>query len=127
MKNLFEIATRRKYRFQLNGTLTVEDLWDLSPENLDKIFKTLNAQLKKSTEESLLATRTKEDEDLLRKIEIVKHIVTVKLSEKEAAQAAKARKEQKQKIMAILDEKKDKALHDMSAEQLEAMLRGMED
>lgn len=122
----FEIATRRKYRFQLNGSLTTEDLWDLSLENLDKIFKGLNAQLKKSSEESLLVTRTKEDEDLLHKIEIVKHIVAVKLDEKEAAQAAKARKEQKQKIMAILDEKKDKALHDMTTEQLEAMLKGLE-
>lgn len=127
MTNMFEIATRRKYRFQLSGTLTVEDLWDLSPESLDKIFKTLNSQLKKSEEESLLASRTKEDEDLLRKIEIVKHIVSVKLSEKEAAKAAKERREQKQKIMAILDEKKDQALHNMTAEQLEAMLKGMED
>lgn len=126
MMSLFELASRRKYRFQLNGSLTVEDLWDLTPENLDKIFKSLNAQLKRTQEESLLAVRTAEDADLLHKVEIVKHIVAVKLEEKEAALAAKVRKEQRQKIMAILDEKKDKALHDMSTEQLEAMLKGME-
>ena len=123
---MFEIATRRKYRFQLNGSLTTEDLWDLSLENLDKIFKGLNAQLKKSSEESLLVTRTKEDEDLLHKVEIVKHIVAVKLDEKEAAQAAKARKEQKQKIMALIEEKQTENLKSMPLEQLEAMLKGLE-
>lgn len=126
MMSTFEIATRRKYRFQLNGSLTTEDLWDLSLENLDKIFKGLNAQLKKSSEESLLVTRTKEDEDLLHKVEIVKHIVAVKLDEKEAAQAAKARKEQKQKIMALIEEKQTENLKSMPLEQLEAMLKGLE-
>lgn len=126
MMSIFEVATRRKYRFQLNGSLTTEDLWDLSPENLDKIFKGLNAQLKKSSEESLLATRTKEDEDLLHKIEIVKYIVAVKLAEKEAAQAAKARKEHKQKLMALIEEKQTENLKNMPLEQLEAMLKGME-
>ena len=126
MLDMFEIATRRKYRFQFNGSLTVEDLWDLFPESLDKIFKNLNAQRKQTQEESLLASKTKEDEDLMLKIEIVKYIVEVKLAEKEARAKAKEVKEQKQKIMAILDEKKDKALHDMTTEQLEAMLKGLE-
>lgn len=126
MLDMFEIATCRKYRFQFNGSLTVEDLWDLSVESLDKVFKLLNAQRKQTQEESLLASKTKEDEDLMIKIEIVKYIVEVKLAEKEARAKAKEIKEQKQKIMAILDEKKDKALHDMTTEQLEAMLKGME-
>ena len=127
MKNLFEIASRRKYRFQLAGSLTVEDLWDLSPESLDKIFKNLNASVVKENEESLLTGKSNENDDLDNKIAIVRHIFTVKNDEKIARQEAKVRKEQKQKIMAILDEKKDAALHNMTAEQLEAMLKGMED
>lgn len=126
MLDMFEIATRRKYRFQCAGSLTVEDLWDLSVESLDKVFKLLNAQRKQTQEESLLTSKTKEDEDLMIKIEIVKYIVEVKLAEKEARAKAKERKEQKQKIMAILDEKKDAALHNMTTEQLEAMLKGLE-
>lgn len=127
MKNLFEIATRRKYRFQLSGSLTVEDLWDLFPESLDKIYKSLKAQLDVEQEESLLATKSKKDDDLINKIEIVKYIFSVKAQEKEERAAAKARKEQKQKILSILEEKRDKALHDMTPEQLEAMLKGMEE
>lgn len=127
MNNLFETAVRRKYRFPLNGQLTVEDIWDIPLESLDRIFKTLNAQRKQVAEESLLAAKSREDEDLINKIEIIKHIVSSRIAEKEARDAAKARKEQKQKIMAIIDEKKDKALHDMTTEQLEALLHGMEE
>lgn len=127
MNNLFETAVRRKYRFPLNGQLTVEDIWDIPLESLDRIFKTLNAQRKQVAEESLLAAKSREDEDLINKIEIVKHIVATKVAEKEARDAARARKEQKQKIMSIIDEKKDKALRDMTTEQLEALLHGMEE
>lgn len=126
MNNLFEIATRRKYRFQLSGTLTVEDLWDLFPESLDKIFKDLNAQLSKEKEESLMAVKSKKDEELLNKIEIVKYIFSVKSAEKQARAEAKAIKEQKQKLMALIEEKQTENLKNMPLEQLEAMLKGME-
>ena len=49
-----------------------------------QVFKVLNAEVKKSEEESLLNTKSKEDEELSNKIEIVKYIVGVKLAEKEA-------------------------------------------
>ena len=62
--NMFEFAVRNKVRFPFKGLITVEDLWDLSVRELDNIFKTLNAQMKKSEEESLLATKSKEDETL---------------------------------------------------------------
>ena len=127
MINMFEIAARRKYRFQFNGSLTVEDIWDLNPESLDKIFKSLNAQRKHTMEESLLASKSKEDEDLMIKIEIVKHIVSTKLAEREAREAGKARKEQKQKLMALIEEKQNENLKSMPLEQLEAMLKSMED
>ena len=45
-KNMFEVATREKMRFPFKGMISVEDLWDLSVQNLDKVFKTLNSQRK---------------------------------------------------------------------------------
>lgn len=71
--NMFEIATRNKFRFPFKGVISTEDLWDLSVESLDNVFKTLNSEMKKTKEESLLSTKSKDDEVLELKIEIVKH------------------------------------------------------
>ena len=119
---MFEIATRTKMRFPFKGMVSVEDLWDLSVRDLDSIFKTLNAQVKKSQEESLLATKTKEDETLAIQIEIVKHIVKIKLDEAEVAKQSKELKEKKQKIMEIIAAKQDESLQNASIEELQAML-----
>ena len=56
-KNIFEVATREKFRFNFKGLISVEDLWVLSVENLDFIFKGLNKELKQVNEESLLNTK----------------------------------------------------------------------
>ena len=122
---MFEIATRTKMRFPFKGLVSVEDLWDLSVKDLDSIFKTLNAQVKKSQEESLLATKTKEDETLAIQIEIVKHIVKTKLNEAETAKQSKELKEKKQKIMEIIAAKQDESLHNASVEELQAMLANL--
>lgn len=122
IEKMFEIATRTKMRFPFKGMISVEDLWDLSVKDLDTIFKTLNAQVKKSQEESLLVTKTEEDETLSVQIEIVKHIVSVKLAEAEKAKQSKAVKEQKQKIMEILSAKENENLQNKSVDELRAML-----
>jgi len=57
---MFEKAARLKLRFNFKGILSVEDLWDLSLESLDLIYKNLSAEAKKSKEVSLLEIKTKE-------------------------------------------------------------------
>ena len=47
--------------FEIKGMISSEDLWDLSVENLDNVFKTLNSEMKKTKEESLLSTKSKDD------------------------------------------------------------------
>lgn len=121
-EKMFEMAVRNKFRFPFRGLISVEDLFDLSVENLDSIFKTLNSQLKQVQEESLLNTKTKEDKELDTKIEIIKYIVGIKLEEQDLRLKAKAQKEQKQKILEILSVKQDESLQNKSVEELKAML-----
>jgi CHASE3 domain sensor protein len=121
-EKMFESAIRNKFRFPFKGQVSTEDLWDLTVKDLDSIFKTLNAQKKRVSEESLLSVITAEDEELESKIEIIKHIVSVKLVEAEARVLAKEKKEQKQKIMSIIASKKDEALQNKSIDELEAIL-----
>lgn len=122
VENIFEFATRNKVRFSFKGLISVEDLWDLSLINLDSIYKELNKQSKQSEEESLLNIKTQEDELLNVQIAIVKHIVSVKLAEKEAREKASAKKAQKQKIMSIIAAKQDEALQNSSIDDLQKML-----
>ena len=122
VENIFEYATRNKVRFSFRGLISVEDLWDLSLTNLDSIYKELNKQSKQSEEESLLNIKTQEDELLNVQIEIVKHIVSVKLAEKEAREKATVKKAQKQKIMSIIAAKQDEALQNSSIDDLQKML-----
>lgn len=117
-KNLFEIATRNRYRFNYKGVMTVEDLWSLRVEDLDAIFKALNRQKKTADEDSLLATKSAEDQDLANKIDIVRYIVSVKLAEAAERVSAAEKKAQRDKIMEIVAKKKDKALEDMGIDDL---------
>lgn len=119
---MFEYAVRNKLRFPYKGMISVEDLWDLNVRELDSIFKTLNAQVKKSQEESLLATKSKEDEVLTTQIDIVKHIVRIKQDEEAARLFAKERKEKQQKLMELINKKQDEDLNNKSIEELQAML-----
>lgn len=118
---LFIIATRKKFRFPYKGQASVEDLWDLSLRELDTIFKALNAQVKQSNEESLLATKSKEESILDTKIAIVKHIFQVKQSEAEAAKTAAANAAQRQRIGEIIAAKEDAALQGKTVEELRAL------
>lgn len=122
MEKMFETALRKKYRFEYKGVQSVEDLWDLSVENLDNIYKGLNALKKVENTDSLLATKKVELTDLENKIEIVKHIVAVKLEEKQARLKASENKAKKEKILAMIASKNEEALQNKSVEELEAML-----
>lgn len=122
MDNMFELASRSKTRFPYKGQISVEDLWDLPVEALDSIYKTLNAKVKQSNEESLLAKPTKQDAELTMQIEIVKRIVAVKQEEAALRLKAKEQREKKQRLMEILANKQDAELQNKSAEEIQKML-----
>lgn len=122
VETMFETASRRKYRFPFHGSINTEDLWDLSVQNLDLVFKALNAQVKQSSEESLLQTKNPASQQLETQITIVKHIVSVKLAEAETRRLASENAQKRQRIMEIISSKQDEELHSKSIEELSKML-----
>lgn len=122
VETMFETASRRKYRFPFHGSINTEDLWDLSVQNLDLVFKALNAQVKQSSEESLLQTKNPASQQLETQIAIVKHIVSVKLAEAETWRLASENAQKRQRIMEIISSKQDEELHSKSIEELSKML-----
>lgn len=127
MSDLFKIAVKNKYRFTYKGVQTVEDLWDLSVEELDKIYKTLKNKQKSEAEESLLTTASKEDNELNNKIEIIKTIVADKLSDKEKSVKAAERRAKNRRILEIMADKQEDELKSKSLDELKAMLEEDED
>ena len=125
MEKLFENATRGKYRFSFKGSITVEDLWDLSPQNLDTIYKSLTKELKQSQEESLLIKKTEVDAVLDDKINLVKYIVLTKLKEEDQRNKEREFKEKKQKILGLIADKQDNELQSKSIDELKDMLESL--
>lgn len=127
VENIFEYATRKKVRFSYKGSISTEDLWDLSLTDLDKIFKGLNERVRQNQEESLLERKEKSQEEELLDVQValVRHIVSVKLEEAEERKRQAERKEQKQRILAVIAEKQDEALKGSSIADLQKMLEDL--
>lgn len=125
--NMFAYATRNKLRFPYKGLISTEDLWDLPVTELDKVYKSLNALMNLSREESLLESKNEVNESLDNQIAIVKYIVSTKLREKEVKEKAAEKAAQRQKIMAIIAKKQDESLENASIDDLTAMLNSLAD
>ena len=123
--SMFEIATRKKYRFPFRGSITSEDLWDLSLAQLDTVYKTLFKEAKTEKEEESLMDEKKEDQDLLNKLDIVKHVFNVKKTEAEVAANAMEKKRQKERLLELIAKKQDAALADKSIDELTAMVNDL--
>lgn len=120
---MFEEALRNKYRYASKvGQLNTEDLWDLSMLQLDDVYKRLNSDLKKATEESLLVTTSDADKIVENKLAIVKHIYATKTLENDERLQAKDRKQKKQYLLSLLQQKQDETYKSKSVEELQALI-----
>lgn len=123
--NIFERAVREKTRFNYKGLISVEDLWDLNLEKLDAIWCELEAELEKLPKKSLLATNTKQRDEIEFKQEIIKHIVETKKAESVIAAQAKENSAKKQMVLEIIAAKKNADLQNMSIEELTALAESL--
>lgn len=127
--SLFEKASRAQLRFQAQrGILMVEDLWSLPLNQLDDIAKSLNKQVRAQAEEesfipaSKSTKATTEANNTALAFEIVKHIINVKVQERDERATAAERAEKKQKLLALLAKRDEADLESKSREDLEKMI-----
>ena len=121
--NLFEIASKQKLRFTTTkGLLSTEDLWDLPLTTLNDLAQFLNKQVKEAGEESFIEVKSYANEKLDNMFEIVKHIIKVKLAERETLKVAKENATKKAQILELIHQKKNESLASMPVEELEKML-----
>jgi uncharacterized protein YcbK (DUF882 family) len=124
---MFEAAIRAHLRFATpkGGKTSVEDLWDLSLEDLNKTFQLLNADKKAVSEESLLDSKSKEQKELEMKIDIIKYIVDKKKAENTARRDKALIDAQIKGLEAILGDKEQDELKNKSPEEIRQMLAAL--
>ena len=132
---IFKKASKKKLRFNTNrGVLSVEQLWDLSKDEIRQLVIKAREAAKKSSGEvndselSFLDSpaKTKATDDELR-CEILKDIYLTKKAAEEKAQKRAEIKENNKKILDLIARKQDEALEKKSISQLEKMLESDEE
>lgn len=123
MENLFIEASREKIRFSTTkGLLTVDDLWDLKLEDLNRLAKSLNKQVKESGEEDFIKTKSSADKKLELSFELVKYVIKVRLEEEEAKKLRKEKAQKRAQIRELIEKKAVENLEGKTIEELEKEL-----
>lgn len=132
VNDIFVHATRNKFRFQsTKGELTVEQLWDVPLRsrddfNLNAVAKAANKALKDLSEESFVeTTKTPQHTRAETSLEIVKFVIDTKLAEEEATAKRAANKVEKEKLLAILAEKQDGKLSELTEKELKRRIAAL--
>lgn len=130
---LFEKAVRWKLRFSTPvGQLTTEDLWDLPltsnkarVANLNDLAKSLFKETKDADDVDFVNPKVEPNKELKASFEIVKHVIGVKIRERDAAEKAQETRAKKARILELIAKKQDEALAEKSEEELRALVSDM--
>ena len=118
----FEKAARIKLRFDLNGSTTVEDLFDFQKEILADYEVKLQERIEKQGKSNRFAKKkaiTAADE---LRLSIVSYIIDVKVAEEEESASATIKKQEKEKLLALLAKKQEDKLSNLSEEEIQAKI-----
>jgi len=129
--NIFERALRARLRFETTrGLLSVEDIWHMPLTSndgfdLDSLARELHRQVKDSEEVSFVVKTTASNAKLELAFDVVKHVIDVKLAERDEAKTRAANREKKQELLAILADKDKEELRGKSREEIAALVEAL--
>ena len=123
--NIFEVATRKSFRFNYKGVITTEDLWNLSLEQLNDIAVALYKQLQNAATVSFIQKPVEENEELTTKLEVVKHIIATKLEEKKNREEDSLRRQKKQQLLTLINQKENEQLSSLTVDELRKQLESL--
>jgi len=122
---MFEKASRKKLRFKhTKGMISVEELWDLPLKpDLDNLAKASYQKLQSSVKSFVDKRKPRENADEQLRLDLLKHVIGVKIDEIENAEKLAAKKAQKERILDIIEEKEDEKLASKSVSELKKMIK----
>lgn len=125
LRNIWKIAARKpNLRFQsVKGSLTLQQLWGLSIQDLDKLAVKLKEESEAIGTKSFISAAPKGSYTAKLKFDIVYDVLTTKLAEDRAASERLENKAHNAKILERIEAKEDAALDGLSVAELKAQLK----
>lgn len=121
LSNLFAEAAKEKYRYPYKGLITTEQLWDLNETELNKVYIALS-QSRNPDGGLIVSADTEKDNELGRKMDIVKFIYDHKKKEEEEKKRAASNSIRRRELEDAIAAKRRDAVSKMSEEDLIAEL-----
>lgn len=121
-------ALSKKLRFEYNGLISIEDLFDLRLNELDEIYRKLKKELDEYKQYSCDSLLDKDDEkdktygELQLKIDVVTAVFNHLKKQQEELQRRIALQNQKDKILGIIADKENEELSNKSISELKELL-----
>ena len=122
---MYKTGTRLNLRFNINGSLTIAQVWSLSLSQLATLIKTLKTELKKNDDDELSflnVDAVQTDPKIQLRFDIAKDIYLTKAKEAEDALNFADRKVELQKLFAIKAKRAEEAQDKMSDAELDAAI-----
>lgn len=121
---MYKKAAKQKLRFITSvGHLSVEQLFDLTLSQLDRLAVSLQDEYKASGKKSFLEAKSTKDKLIKLRFDIVLDVLNTKVDNSAKASKASETRTHNAKIDAIIASKQDEDLKGMSIEQLEDQRR----
>lgn len=122
---MYKNASKLKLRFQTSlGIISVEQLWDLNLTQLTNVIKSVKKILKKNDDDELAFLDEKNTVDTENELRfaILKDIYLEKKAELENSRTEAERKRQREKLINLIEEKKEENLRNLGVDELEKKL-----
>lgn len=117
-------ASKMKLRFPTNvGELSMEQLWDIKLTDLDQLAVALEKAYEESKGKSFLSKKSRKDRTIKLQFNVALAILEARVEEQTKASNAQEKRAYNEKILGIIQNKKENELNDMSIEDLEEMLK----
>lgn len=123
---MYKKATKIGLKFPTSvGELTVDQVWTLNQSQLANAIKSIKKVLKKDEDDDLLFLTETKTVDTLNQLrfDLLKDIYLTKKQEAEDIRTAASNKEHNEKIYALIQEKQQGKMQEMSIDELTALIR----
>jgi hypothetical protein len=128
MANIYKKKKAAKIKLRIDthkGSVSAEDLWDFSLEELDEVVVGLDQQAQTSGKKSFLKPKRRVPEKIKLAFEVAKDVLETKMADLEAQKARAEKAAKREKILGIMAKKQDEQLSEASLDELESMLEDL--